>query len=163
MRWLAIGACLCTVVSCSSRPNVFTEDRDERVRRLAQERGRLEATTDPVGRTRIQIRISDLLISFLGDAADTSDVELIDESIGEYRTTIIDARNTMVNSGRNALEDSGGYRDLEIALRQHLRQLDDIASVLSLDGRQAMNRLIDEMSAIRDEMLDLLFPEENAA
>lgn len=150
------------LIGCSARPNVFTESLDERLRRLNEERAALEVTTNPVTRTRIQIRISDLLISFVGDAVDVGDVELMDERVGEYRATIIDARNTMVNSGRNAVNDATGYRELEIALRQHIRQVDDIGAQLNFERREALDLLINEISEIREEILDMLFPEQDA-
>jgi hypothetical protein len=141
---------------------VFTESLDERLRRLNEERTRLETTTNPVTRTRIQVRISDLLVSFLGDAVDLGDVELIDERVREYTETIVDARDTMVNSGRNAVNDASGYRELEIALRQHTRQVDDIGARLNFERRQVLDRLITQISDIREEMLDMLFPEQDA-
>ena len=150
------------LIGCSARPNVFTESLDERLRRLNEERAALEVTTNPVTRTRIQIRISDLLISFVGDAVDVGDVELMDERVGEYRATIIDARNTMVNSGRNAVNDATGYRELEIALRQHIRQVDDIGAQLNFERREPLDLLINEISEIREEILDMLFPDQDA-
>ena len=141
---------------------MFTESLDERLRRLNEERTRLETTTNPVTRTRIQVRISDLLVSFLGDAVDLGDVELIDERVREYTETIVDARDTMVNSGRNAVNDASGYRELEIALRQHTRQVDDIGARLNFERRQVLDRLITQISDIREEMLDMLFPEQDA-
>ena len=163
LRPVVAGLLILGLIGCSSRPNVFTEPLDERVRRINEERARLGTTTNPVTRTRIQIRISDLLISFVGDAVDVGDVELIDERIGEYRAVVLAARDTMVNSGRNALNDASGYRDLEIALRQHARQLGDIGSQLPFEPRQPLDRLIDEISEVREEMLDILFPEPSAA
>jgi hypothetical protein len=156
------GMLLLGLIACSARPNVFTESLDERLRRLNEERAGLQVTTRPVGRTRIHIRISDLLISFVGDAVDVGDVELIDERIGEYRATIIDARDTMVNSGRNAVNDASGYRELEIALRQHIRQVDDIGAQLNFERRDPLDLLINEISEIREEILDMLFPDQDA-
>jgi hypothetical protein len=150
------------LVGCSSRPNVFTESLDQRLRRLNEERTRLETTTNPVTRTRIQIRISDLLISFLGDAVDVGDVELIDEHVREYTATIIDARDTMLNSGRNAVNDASGYREFEIALRQHIRQVGDIGAQLNFEPRQTLDQLIIQISDIREEILNMLFPEQAA-
>ncbi len=149
LRPVVAGLLILGLIGCSSRPNVFTEPLDERLRRINEERARLETTTNPVTRTRIQIRISDLLISFVGDAVDVGDVELIEERIGEYRTVVFAARDTMVNSGRNALNDASGYRDLEIALRQHARQLGDIGSQLTFEPRQPLDRLIEEISEVR--------------
>ena len=162
LRAFVSGILLLGLIGCSARPNVFTESLDERLRRLNEERAALEVTTNPVTRTRIQIRISDLLISFVGDAVDVGDVELMDERVGEYRATIIDARNTMVNSGRNAVNDATGYRELEIALRQHIRQVDDIGAQLNFERREALDLLINEISEIREEILDMLFPEQDA-
>jgi hypothetical protein len=150
------------LIGCSARPNVFTESLDERLRRLNEERAGLEVTTNPVTRTRIQIRISDLLVSFVGDAVDVGDVELIDERVSEYRATIIDARDTMVNSGRNAVNDATGYRELEIALRQHIRQVDDIGAQLNFERREPLDLLINEISEIREEILNMLFPDQDA-
>ncbi len=162
LRPFVAGILLVGLFSCSGRPNVFTESLDERLRRLSEERANLQTTTNPVTRTRIQIRISDLLISFVGDAVDAGDVELIDERVGEYRATIIDARNTMVNSRRNAVDDASGYRELEIALRQHIRQVDDIGAQLNFERRQPLDQLINEISEIREEMFDILFPDQDA-
>ena len=153
---------LFSLATCSGRPNVFSEPRDERLRRLDEERSRLERTTDPIGRTRLQIRISDLLISFMSDAIGVGDLERMEQRLDEYRVAITDARDTMINSGRDASRQAGGFRDLEIALRQHTRQLDDIGSRLSFDDRQPIERLITEITGIRDEILDALFPTRTA-
>ena len=162
MKIFVAGILLLSLIGCSSRPNVFSESLDERVRRLNEERAELGSTTNPVNRTRTQIRISDLLVSFVGDAADSGDVELIEERVGEYRATIIDARDTMVNSGRNAVDNASGYRELEIALRQHIRQIDDIGTQLDFERRRPLEQLMTEISEVREEILDLLFPEQDA-
>jgi hypothetical protein len=164
-NWLkrsAVAVCVAALMGCSDRPNVFTQTLDERERRLTEERARLETTADAVARTRIQIRIADLRVSFIRDAADSGDMEGVDESIGEYRAAILDAWKTIIQSGRNAHHDARGYMDLEIALRQHVRQLGDIGSSLTFDRREPLERLIAEISEIRGEILSLLFPADTA-
>ncbi len=148
---------------CSGRYNVFTESRDERLQRLEQERARLAVTSDPVGRTRVQIRISDLLVALMGDAVSDGDLERMDLRIDEYREAIIDARDTMFDSGRDADDNAAGFQDLEIALRQHARQLADIASRLTFDSRGPIDDLIAEVSEIRSSLIDALFPGQAAA
>lgn len=161
-RFLVRPAVLClallTVASCSGRVNIFSESRDERLRRLDEERARLARSPGPVDRTRTQIQISNLLVSMMDDAIDDGDIERLDQRLTEYRSTVIDARNTMLDSGRNAERDSSGFRELEIALRQHVRQLGDIGSQLTFQFRQPITELIDEVSDIRDELLAALFP-----
>jgi hypothetical protein len=151
------------VFACSGRPNVFTESRDVRLQRYDQERARLQRATNPVDRTRIQIRISDLLISFMGDAVGDGDREVLEARLDEYRETIINAYDTMMNSGRDATRSPGGFRELEIALRQHIRQLGDIGSQLTFENREPIERLISEVSSRRDQLLDALFPGQTAS
>jgi hypothetical protein len=150
-------------VACSSRPNVFNEPRDARLIRLDREQTDLAGETNPVERTRIQIRISDLMISFMGDAVTDGDVDLVASRAREYRSAIIDARNTMMASGRDPTRSVAGYRDLEIALRQQIRQLDDIGARLALASREPIDMLIVEMTEIRNELLHALFPESDPA
>jgi len=156
--YLLLVGFVITLAACSSRPNVFGESREARLLRLEEERRELSRTEDPVERTRIQIRISDLMISFMGDAVAAGDTEQVEARLAEYRSAIIDARDTMMASGRNPVTDVAGYQNLEIALRQQIRQLDDIGTGLTVTSREPIEALIIEMTEIRNELLDSLFP-----
>jgi hypothetical protein len=147
-----------TLSACAGRSNVFTESRDERLNRLDDERARLARSTGPVDRTRAQIRISSLLISLMGDAVGDGDLERMGQRVTEYRESVTDARDTMLESGRDATGDSNGFRDLEIALRQHRGQIEDIRSQLTFQFREPLDTLIDDVAQIRDELLEQLFP-----
>lgn len=146
------------VVSCGGRPNVFSEPRDVRLLRFEREQARLRRTTDPVGRTKVYIQISELLISFMGDSARAGNFEQMDEHVEEYRTAVTDAHDTMVNSGRDPARRSAGFKELEIALRQQVRRLDDIGSLLTFEYREPIEGLITEVTGIRDELIKALFP-----
>lgn len=159
---LALCLILANLAGCGGRANIFSQSHDERLRRLDEERARLARAADPVDRTRAQIRISDLLISLMSDAVGDGDIERLEQRMNEYRTAVTDARDTMIDSGRNAAEDSNGFRDLEIALRQHLRQLEDIGSQLTFQFRQPITELIDDVAGMRDELLGALFPGRDA-
>jgi hypothetical protein len=161
-RLLALGFVLIGLASCGARTNVFSEPRDERLRRFEREQAQLLRTTNPIGRTKVYIRISELLISFMSDSARAGDFEQMDEHVEEYRVAVTGARDTMVNSGRNPARRSAGFRELEIALRQHVRQLDDIGSLLTFDYRQPIEELITEVTEIRDGLIKALFPGQNA-
>ena len=151
------------ISSCGGRPNVFEESRDARLIRLEDERAQLSRAGNPVDRTRIQIRISDLMISFMGDAVSDGDIERVNARMDEYRSAILDANTTMSNSGRDPTGSVAGYQDLEIALRQQIRQLDDIGASLPLASRGPIEDLIAEVTEIRDNLLDALFPEADPA
>ena len=155
---LTLGLLALSIPACSGRPNVFNEPRDVRLMRLAEEREALGSARSPVDRTRVQIRISDLMISFMGDAVNDGDMESVEARMAEYRTAVLDARETMMASGRDPAGNAAGFRDLEIALRQQIRQLDDIGARLTVVNREPIERLIVEVTEIRNELLDALFP-----
>ncbi len=147
-----------SLAACSARPNTFSQPRDERLRRYDQERARLRRTTGAVNCTRIQVTISELVISFMGDAIGDGDLERLERRTAEYREVILNARDTMMNSGRDASRRDAGFRDLEIALRQQVSQLDDIGSLLTFEYRQPIEQLAIEVAEMRDELIDAMFP-----
>jgi hypothetical protein len=162
-RVTALCLVLLSLISCSGRGNLFSESRDERLRRLDDERSRLARAGGPVDRTRVQIRISNLLVSLMSDAVTDGDIERMEERMNEYRLAVTDARDTMMGSGRDAADNSSGFQDLEIALRQHVRQLGDIGSQLTFQFRQPFTELIDDVADIRRELLGALFPGPDGA
>src|SRR5438045_3725037 len=89
---------------------------------LLKEKSNLLRTTDAVARTRISIKISDLLIVLLTTAARTEDDKLVELYLTDYANTIQNAQLTMMKTGRDAHKHPAGFKDLEISLRkqQHL-------------------------------------------
>lgn len=152
-----------SVSSCAnSRFRPLQGSHDKRVERLQSERDKLTRQTDPVDRTKTEIKMADLILSLVTDAANAGDVEIIEQRLNEYVATIKDAHQTMINTGRDAHRKPGGFKDLEIALRRQVRQLDDIGRGLPFDQREPINKAREEASLIRDEMLKALFGEANA-
>jgi hypothetical protein len=140
----------------------FPADYDKRLEQLRKEREKLERQTDPVGRTKTQIKISEILLTFISDAVQSGETEVMDKRLGEYVAAIQDAHDTMMKTGRDAHKKPGGFKDLEIALRRHLRQLEDIGKGLAFDQREAVDKAREEAGDIRDDMLKALFGEQNA-
>ena len=68
----------------------------------------------------------------------------------------------MFRTGRDAHKKPKGFKDLEIALRRQVRQLEDIGQGLSFDQREPVQKAKEEASAIRDQLLKALFGEQNA-
>jgi hypothetical protein len=152
------------VSSCAARSSSssFRQAYDKRLERLENEREKLKRQTDPVGRTKSQIRISEILLTLVSDAVKTGDLELMEQRLEEYVTAIQDARQTMTQTGRDAHKKPGGFKDLEIALRRQVRQLEDIGHGLTFDQREPLDKAKEQAGDIRDEMLKALFGEQNA-
>jgi hypothetical protein len=162
MKLLFVTFFLFTSISCAARESFLLVPQDKRLERLQSERNKLIRENDPVGRTKTQIKIADILLTFVSDAVQSANEEALEARLEEYSAAIRDAHQTMVRTGRNAHQKPKGFKDLEIALRQHVRQLDDIGGALTFDQRDPVNRARDEALEIRDELLKALFGSENA-
>ena len=158
MGLLIRSLALLLVFSLSSR----AVQSDKQVERLQKERANLTRQTDPVGRTKTQIKISEVLLTLISNAVQAGDMDLMQKYIGEYLVTIEDAHQTMMKTGRDAHRKPGGFKDLEIALRRHVRQLVDIGKALTFDEREPLDKAKEEAVDIRDDLLKALFGEENA-
>lgn len=133
----------------------------KQLERLSKERQRLQREDDPVGRTKTQIKVADILLSLTSEAVNSSDFDRMQSHLKEYLAAIQDAHNTMMRSGRDAQKKSGGFKDLEIALRRHVRQLEDIGFALTFDQREPVEKARGQATEIRDELLKALFGGQN--
>src|SRR6185436_18288403 len=118
----------------------FWQGVDKRLERRENEKEKLRRETDPVGHTKAQIRISEILLGLVGDAIKTGDYERMEQRLDEYTAAIRDAHQTMMKTGRDAHRKPKGFKDLEIALRRQLRQLEDIGGTLSFDQREHIDK-----------------------
>ena len=152
-----------SVTSCAAARFSFRQnDYDKHLQRLEKEREKLGRQTDPVGRTKTQIKVSEILLTLVSDAVQSGEIEAMEKRLGEYLAAIQDAHQTMTKTGRDAHRKPGGFKDLEIALRRQVRQLEDIGKGLTFDQRDAVDKAREEAADIRDNLLKALFGEQNA-
>src|SRR5207247_5883331 len=97
-----------------------------------------------------------------GHSVQAEEQERVDERLDEYAAAIQDDHQTMAKAGRDAHKKPKGFKDLEIALRRQVRQLEDIGQGLSFDKREPVEKAKAEASTIRDQLLKALFGEQNA-
>jgi len=155
---IVLIASSCTVRTAALHPPQF----DKRLERLDRERERLKRTTDPVDRTKIDINISEILLSLVTDAVKTGEPEVLGKRLNEYMETIQDAHQSMMKTGRDAHRKPKGFKELEISLRRQIRMLDDIGRGLTFDQREPVEKAKQQASEIRDDLLKALFGDQNA-
>ena len=148
--------------SCAVRSASFQPQIDKRLERLDRERERLKRTTDAADRAKIEINISDILLSFISDAVRSGEPEVLGKRLSEYVETIEDAHQGLMKTGRDAHRKPKGFKDLDISLRRQIRILDDIGRGLSFDQREPVEKAKQTASDIRDDLLKALFGEQNA-
>ena len=148
---------LCVLLSgCGVRLATMTES--QKVAKLNSERARITRLSDPVRKTRSYILVSRILLDLTFSAAAAGDVSRVAPLLKQYRDAILAARDTIVDSDRSAEKDASGFKDLELALRENLRHLQDLSRSLSFDQREPVEEALAAASLIRDEMIRVLFP-----
>jgi hypothetical protein len=130
---------------------------NQRSERLAIERGKLAELKNPVERTRSYIRIARLLLDFVAGAARDHDTEAMVSLVDQYTSAIQSARDSIVNTDRDAARNAAGFKDLEVALRQDIRRLQDVNAGLTVDERRPVAHALEVTNSIREELLRLLF------
>ena len=143
-------------------PPLMQED-DKTLIKLTGERTKLQRQTNPVDRAKTGIKVSELLLTLVSGAVRKGDLELMATRLNEYTATITDAHETLVKTGRNAHSKPSGFKDLEIALRRQMRQLDDLGGALSFDERSPVTRARTVAADIRDAILKAMFGGQNNA
>lgn len=151
------------LTSCAVRTASLNAQYDKRLQQLEKEREKLKRQTDPVNYTKSQIKISELLLSLVSDSVRDGNLELMEQRLDGYVTAIQDAHQMMVKTGRDAHKKPKGFKDLEIALRRQVNQLEDIGRALAFDDREPIEKARERASAIRDELFKALFGVQNAA
>src|SRR5262245_43974410 len=155
---IVLIASSCAFRTAALHPQQF----DKRLERLDREREKLKRAGDPVDRAKIDINISEILLSLVSDAVKTGEPEVVGRRLNEYMETIQDAHQTMMKTGRDAHRKPKGFKELEISLRRQIRMLDDIGRGLTFDQREPVEKAKQQASEIRDDLLKALFGDQNA-
>jgi|SRR5688572_6001112 len=163
MKYLSTFVLLLALNGCALHStSLLPRQNNKQLEQLSKEREKLKRQTNPVDRTKTDIKISEILLTFVGDAVKQGDFELMEARLDEYLAVIQDAHQTMMNTKRDAHSKPGGFKDLEIALRRQLRQLEDLGGALAFDQRDPVERVREEASDIRDALIKALFGGQNA-
>jgi hypothetical protein len=130
---------------------------DKRASQLENEKRKLERTKSPPDRAKSLMKIAELNLSYVSDAANANDVANMKSSLDEYLKAVEAARDTMLQSGLDPQKKAGGYKAVEIALRKHLRTLQDVGRLLAVDDRESVEDTADLVSRTRDQFIHALF------
>ena len=140
---LCVAGCV-KKVSPNSPPNIRGE-------RLAIERGKLNELSDPIARTKSYVVITDIILTFIADAATDEDHDSLRALLSEYAHTLATARDTVVNSGQGARR-LRAYAELDTALRRQIRTLQTLKPKVSADDREPLDQAIQSASSIHEEI-----------
>jgi hypothetical protein len=118
---------------------------------------RLQRATKPVKKAQYEIRLARLKLTEAIDAFDKRDADKARELLAAYLAHIRSAWQLLQSSGRNAFRHPEGFKELDIALREDGRLLEDLGHHLSYYERSAVDKTAEEIEQIRADVIKALF------
>ncbi|HKS96106.1 MAG TPA: hypothetical protein VJV74_08225 [Terriglobia bacterium] len=153
---VALAACLAAVASWCAPARLLARHPDSE----ADLKARIGREQNPVKKAKYEIRLGRVFLTEAAAAYDKGDPDRCDALAGDYLAQIKDAWQLLRGTGRNPLKKPDGFRDLDIALREDARLLDDLQHRIPYDEREPVSKVAQEVNRIHAEVIQALFPQE---
>jgi len=118
----------------------------------------IQRERNPVKKAKLEIRLARLDLQQGLDAYSHNQVKQGEQFLGAYLQEITDSWNVLENSGRNAVKNPSGFMQLEIALRENARFLNDLEERVGYLEQTPIRKTLGEMKRIHSRVLLALFP-----
>jgi hypothetical protein len=118
----------------------------------------IQIEQNPVKKAKDEIKLGSLKLAQIKDAYSHGQVDAGQKLLPSFLDTMKTSWKTLQDSGRNAAKQPGGFRELEIALREDVRTLHDLGRTVSYYDRQPLENAAQELETIHGEVIHALFP-----
>lgn len=151
---LSAGVLVLASVKLSSA--LRDDSEPELLQRIARE-------SNPVKKAKYEIRLARVKLKQALATRESGDVEGSMRSLEAYRDRVSSAWSILQKSGRSAHKKPEGFKELDIALREDERYLEDYVHRISVLDREPVENIVQEVAKIREEVLRALFPQKETA
>lgn len=151
------GIALCwfmALVSTAGAANLWAhrEETDEELE------ARIQQENNPLKRAKLEIELGSLKLDKAGQAYARDDTEAGAKLLDACESRMQQAWALLKASGRDATRKPQGFKDLDIALREGARRLEDLRRGVPYAERAAIERTAKELDAVHERVLTALFP-----
>ena len=160
IKTVVLGAFVCLALGQSTSPVCFAQTEpteDKRATQLANERKKLDRTTNPQNRAESLMKIAEINLSYIKQAAGANDFPKLESYAVQYQKAVSDAHDAMMRSGLDPARKPRGFKNVEIALRKQIRVLQDIGRLLTLEDRKPIEATLELVTQIRADFIQALF------
>ena len=131
--------------------------------RLAQLRSDFERSSDPVRKAKALAKLGRLEIQQVREDAQAGKAAQALSQLEEYRNQVRNAHEALKATGVDAEKRYAGFKQLQISVREALRQLDDIIFAVPVDQRAPFRVVREDLDGINAQLMHALFPRQGAA
>jgi len=119
---------------------------------------KIQSEQNPVRKAKDEVKLGALQLAQAQDAYGQGKVEAGAKRVGVLVDTMKTAWKILQGSGRQAAKQPEGFRELEIALREEERSLEDLARTVSYFDRAPVESAAQELDRMHAEVIQALFP-----
>ncbi len=121
---------------------------------------RIERQQNLVKKAKLEVRLGRVKLLQAIDAYDQGDFERCWELLNSYLDRMKSAWQHLQDSGRPAWRKPQGFKQLDIGLRRDSRFLEDLKHRIPYEERSPVEKVQQEVDALRNTVLRALFPPE---
>jgi hypothetical protein len=131
--------------------------------RTAELRSRFEKETDPVRKAHLVGQLADAEFRDMHEKIDAGDLAAAGEIAGRVRDEAEASKKSLDATKRNVEAHPDGYKQLEIAVRESIRRLDDTMVSLAKDDQKPLADVRKDLDELDRQMIHQLFPKRPEA
>jgi hypothetical protein len=126
---------------------------------LAKFEAQYELERDPVVKAKILAKDGRLELDQVRADLKTNNEEQALSDLEHYRDEVELSVKALSTTGLNAEKHPGGFKELQISLRQTLRSVDDVIDSLPYDKRPWFQAVRSDLAKSQATLMDQLFPD----
>jgi len=126
--------------------------------RLAEDLSRYQHESDPVRKARELAKLADEQVDVARKQLKAGDDVAALHSLEQYRDEVEETVSALKKTGINPERKPAGFKELQISLRQAVRQIDDLILTLDVDKRPFFRPVRNDLFMEQNSLFDVLFP-----
>jgi hypothetical protein len=126
--------------------------------RTAELRARFTKEADPVHKARLVTPLADSEFRDMHQKIDDGDLPGAAEIAGRVRDEAVASKKALDAKNRDPEAHPEGYKQLEIAVRESVRRLDDILVSIPKDDQKPLADVRKDLDELEHQMIHQLFP-----
>ena len=156
VRAAALRLLLFTIIVLEGAAGIASppKPRDTEEKLLA----RLQQENNPVKKAKLEVRLGRLKLDKAFDAYGRGDFEPSRKQLDAYLARMESAWATLSGSGRDASKKPDGFKELDIALRESRRVLEDFETRVTYEERPEVEKIRQQTEELQNRVLNALFP-----
>jgi hypothetical protein len=127
---------------------------------LTSSKAHYESETDPVGRAKALVKLGRAEIRAARESGDAGNLDAALKYVKDYSDQAQASHDALVKTGVNAEKHSGGFRQLQISVRESARAVREIAGQAPFAQRQPFDALQQDLEALDQKLILELFPRQ---